>query len=976
MEDPSTDPPPSSIPAAPSPPPLPRPKTPEIHNECAKCMSSILTEIEATVTFVPPPPPIDLLTASQALSASASLYQSDYERQSSHVAIHLANMVDTVVDRLTTFPINLRAFSTNLAQSQAKHFRKADPVYIHMNSILDSVEARIEAENRATIKYVLDRQISKIKRRHKKEPSRIIRHFSSVETLHFHHCSYLMDGIIETVAKREKTRQFRDRVLSGSFLPPPSTIIARPVINYHLTYMTSWIEEHSAKSEEISKISNARSDQVAHAKSENAANYTEEKKKLKHSLSVRENEGILKSQESTKASRNSQLKRKKASFPEGSPMPSSEISAFESETSKLVSECKKTEKEKFIKVDEQESAALKKFSEKKEAARLGEINAEFDAKEQALQTRLDALNEGTPGTPPPKSKPPTAFCPPPIYYPTVPPSSSNPVIPPAVYQKRIKNFLFKDFINSIISDDSFNYIADNILRYIPDRDILTLAVTSKTFKELASFHADRAYYATVIENLFRCKMARRDIYFRKLYDRNSRTIQRYGRGINGRNKAAKERHRIKVNDELRMKLGSCSGVVRAFIDGTNSSESIIAAAETLDVIKNSEGGMNVIIETSAATLMVEKMISIVKLNTIVDKTKGGKNEWSSLVKTIGNLDTNPDTVRLIKEKGGGRCLLDMLRRGDSEVREEVCAAITKLCKNKGIKNYLVFDLHCIPLMNHMLRSSCEAISISTSKISSSPPPPYSFKHQLTVIKTLTKIMSDNKYKLTLGRNGVLPQMFKILQNTTKAYTNEFDPTQKTRTVLLEMSSKLLWKMIEVEENYRRVMTATTADTLQIMLSSSWILANRLSLILVSCTVATTEGKLLMKAANVPLYINQHMTSHSADVRAAAMIAVEAFSMKPHVRNLVDLRWKLKAKPKSVKSTVDKEDLVPENMGKQTSDEILLLKTPDGLILEHEGNSYSDTDQYLKSTHIIPAPTRRFRLESALNLEGIPWTNLP
>ncbi|GMH64772.1 hypothetical protein TL16_g04039 [Triparma laevis f. inornata] len=928
MEDPSTDPPPSSIPAAPSPPPLPRPKTPEIHNECAKCMSSILTEIEATVTFVPPPPPIDLLTASQALSASASLYQSDYERQSSHVAIHLANMVDTVVDRLTTFPINLRAFSTNLAQSQAKHFRKADPVYIHMNSILDSVEARIEAENRATIKYVLDRQISKIKRRHKKEPSRIIRHFSSVETLHFHHCSYLMDGIIETVAKREKTRQFRDRVLSGSFLPPPSTIIARPVINYHLTYMTSWIEEHSAKSEEISKISNARSDQVAHAKSENAANYTEEKKKLKHSLSVRENEGILKSQESTKASRNSQLKQKKASFPEGSPMPSSEISAFESETSKLVSECKKTEKEKFIKVDEQESAALKKFSEKKEAARLGEINA--------------------------------------------------------VYQKRIKNFLFKDFINSIISDDSFNYIADNILRYIPDRDILTLAVTSKTFKELASFHADRAYYATVIENLFRCKMARRDIYFRKLYDRNSRTIQRYGRGINGRNKAAKERHRIKVNDELRMKLGSCSGVVRAFIDGTNSSESIIAAAETLDVIKvswervnsNSEGGMNVIIETSAATLMVEKMISMVKLNTIVDKTKGGKNEWSSLVKTIGNLDTNPDTVRLIKEKGGGRCLLDMLRRGDSEVREEVCAAITKLCKNKGIKNYLVFDLHCIPLMNHMLRSSCEAISISTSKISSSPPPPYSFKHQLTVIKTLTKIMSDNKYKLTLGRNGVLPQMFKILQNTTKAYTNEFDPTQKTRTVLLEMSSKLLWKMIEVEENYRRVMTATTADTLQIMLSSSWILANRLSLILVSCTVATTEGKLLMKAANVPLYINQHMTSHSADVRAAAMIAVEAFSMKPHVRNLVDLRWKLKAKPKSVKSTVDKEDLVPENMGKQTSDEILLLKTPDGLILEHEGNSYSDTDQYLKSTHIIPAPTRRFRLESALNLEGIPWTNLP
>ena len=86
------------------------------------------------------------------------------------------------------------------------------------------------------------------------------------------------------------------------------------------------------------------------------------------------------------------------------------------------------------------------------------------------------------------------------------------------------------------------------------------------------------------------------MFFKKLYDKNCRTIQRYGRGMKGRNKAAAERHRIKVNDELKMKLGSCSGVVRAFIDGTNTSESIIAAAETLDVIKNSEGGMDVIFE--------------------------------------------------------------------------------------------------------------------------------------------------------------------------------------------------------------------------------------------------------------------------------------------------------------------------------------------------------------------------------------------
>ncbi|GMH86927.1 hypothetical protein TrVE_jg3474 [Triparma verrucosa] len=965
-------PPPSSPPTTqpdPEPEKTTTPPPPESpRGECKKFLTSILDEIEAKIPFTPPPPPIDLTSASSNILAEANLFQAEFHKYTSHVAIHISNMVDAVVNRLTIYPVDLKSLSTNLETSQAKFLHEADPVYIHMNSMLDSVEARLEAENRATIRYVLDRCVSKIKRDQNKEPSSVLRHFHAVDKLHTDHCSHLMDGILDKVTRREKKRQYRDLVLSGSFLPPPSTIIIRPAVNHHLTYMTSWIEEHSIKSDELSEIPKARSDQIAKAKSENTQQYAEEKKKLKHSLSVRENEAVLKAQDSIKASRKAKLTQKKASFPEESPMPSSEISAFDKETQGLLSESKKAEKEKFVQIDDQESTALKKSFEKKEATSVSKINAQFDATESFLQGRLSKLNEGAPGALP---KSLTTFNPSPIYYPSSVPPPSSSVIPPEVYQARIKNFFFKDFINTIITDDSFNYIADNILRYIPAAEITTLSVTSKIFNNLATFHADRAHYATVIENLFRCKMARREMFFKKLYDKNCRTIQRYGRGMNGRNKAAAERHRIKVNDELKMKLGSCSGVVRAFIDGTNTSESIIAAAETLDVIKNSEGGMDVIFETSAASLMVEKMISMVKLGAVVDKTKGGKNEWSTLVKVIGNLDTNPDTVKLIKEKGGGRCLLDMLRRGNSEVREEVCVAIKKLCKHQGIKEYLVFNLHCIPLMTHMLRASIDAVD--ERKLSN--PSSFSFKHQLVVIRTLTKIMSDNKYKLTLGRNGILPHMFKILQNTTKAYSNEFDPSQKTRTILLEMSSKLVWKMIEMEENYRRVMTSTTADTLQIMLSSPWILANRLSLILVSCTVATTEGKLLMKAANVPLYINQHMTNHSADVRAAAMIAVEAFSSKPHVRNLKDLRWKLKAKPQSIKSAVDKEDLVPENLGKKTSDEILLLKTPDGLSLKHEGNSYSDTDQYLKPINIIPAPTRKFRRESALNLEGIPWTEI-
>ena len=207
-------------------------------------------------------------------------------------------------------------------------------------------------------------------------------------------------------------------------------------------------------------------------------------------------------------------------------------------------------------------------------------------------------------------------------------------------------------------------------------------------------------------------MAKREMIYRRLYDSNARTIQRVGRGMNGRRKVARERHRIKVNEvrtrersaphfahhlsplssltlvtsqELREKLGSNSGVVRAFIDGTKTTESIIAAAETLDVIKSTKNGMDVIFETSAAALLVERMIANVKLGAVVDKTKGGKSEWDTLIKVIGDLETNSATINLILKKGGGRCLMDMMRRGDSGVREEV-----RVCKEPILPTPLPF----------------------------------------------------------------------------------------------------------------------------------------------------------------------------------------------------------------------------------------------------------------------------------------------
>ena len=87
---------------------------------------------------------------------------------------------------------------------------------------------------------------------------------------------------------------------------------------------------------------------------------------------------------------------------------------------------------------------------------------------------------------------------------------------------------------------------------------------------------------------------------------------------------------------------------------------------------------------------------------------------------------------------------------------------------------------------------------------------------------------------------------KTLQNTTKSFTTPSDPNHPSRHKLLEKGCKVLWKLTEIEENYRRTMNEMTPETLAIMLTSKWKLANRLSLILAATTVKTKQGKVLLK----------------------------------------------------------------------------------------------------------------------------------
>ena len=89
---------------------------------------------------------------------------------------------------------------------------------------------------------------------------------------------------------------------------------------------------------------------------------------------------------------------------------------------------------------------LYKRTQEKDKGEAKKINDKFDALKSALQARIDALDGCKPGS---TSTPVTTFRPTQIYY------SSNPdsVITPQVHQEKIKNFLFRDFIITTITDD-------------------------------------------------------------------------------------------------------------------------------------------------------------------------------------------------------------------------------------------------------------------------------------------------------------------------------------------------------------------------------------------------------------------------------------------------------------------------------------------------------------------------------------------
>jgi len=879
-------------------------------------------------------------------------------------------MVDEVEHRHTTYPISL--FSDALTLSLDSFLLSANPVHIHIQGMLKGVEDRIEAENRATIRSVLDHVTTRIKRRgRKKEPGFVLRHIDHTNDYRKSIAVDLLTSTIERVEKRIHRDKHRSFVLSGNFLPPHTMMDIRHETKYHLHYMTSWIEERTALDAKIEALPISHKRETEAFAKKQKADMASAHSALELDISKRRKEEIKRKEEEITKSREQELEKTKNSFTEENPMPANLSGDFFAETSKIIKEKKDEIKKTFVRITESETEAMVKKMTSAQAKELAQHEAKQREETTKLRHSSNTLSAAEPGH---LSKPtlqhPNIFNPPQLYRTIVTEKTTT----------EMNIFRWTDFFNTTISSDEYNYLADNILVYFSDDTsaLMNFALSSTTTLRVYKFHKARALHSTNIQTLRRCQIAKREMALRRLHDGNARILQRVARGMLGRKKYNMTKQDYKTNEALKSKMGADASIVKAFMVSTTTTEATIAAAEALNVVNltNGKKGTALLFDTNAVILVVKKMMKNLKLESVISKTKSGKSEWATLSKLIGNLAINDDSRRLILDGGAGQSLLDMLRRGDSDVREEVTTALNKLSSDPTIKHYFVFKLHCLSLLNAMIKSSIETFNIITT-----------IPHQLIVVNCLIKFLSNNstikdesgncsstRYKHAIGRNGFLPQLLKVLQNTTKSYTSAQDPNHPSRHKLLEKCCKVVWKLTETEENYRRTMTPITPETLVVMLSSSWHLANRLSLILAATTVKTREGKVLLKQFNIPMLIAQHMQNHNAEVRAAAMVAVEAFSTKPKVKDLKDLRWKLKMKPKKFTSRVEEEDKIPENMGKDVSDNILLLKAPSGLTITHEGDRISNTNRYLKPINIIPPPAREIRLESALNSDGRPWSN--
>jgi hypothetical protein len=303
-----------------------------------------------------------------------------------------------------------------------------------------------------------------------------------------------------------------------------------------------------------------------------------------------------------KGDRSKELERKKASYntPENPPPPSL-ASDWEQETKGLLSEKTKGLNKEWGEKGEREKAELADKMEKKRVLDLTTLEDGHNKKIKVFVRMMKKLVECKPGF---SVATPGFFRPPELY-------RSEHIVPVDARQMNASR-TWPNFVDECVKNPYMNYLADNILVYLSEKDYAgTLSMVSKrygcregaregtvgvpqiphtthppfprsrSFNNFSRYFKDRCVHTTLMQTMYRGVIARKELKQLKLEDRSVKLIQRNARGRLGRNRANLTRKNNAIYAALKTKMGASSSVVKSLIEGSGTTESLVAAAETL-----------------------------------------------------------------------------------------------------------------------------------------------------------------------------------------------------------------------------------------------------------------------------------------------------------------------------------------------------------------------------------------------------------
>ena len=614
----------------------------------------------------------------KALQASFKIFKSDFDWRTSEVAVKLANVVDLVVDRNTVWPVNLSGGSDRLGFDFKTYLFDADPVKIHLDEMVEKVGIRIETERRAVCLNVIDSCISKIKRSLLDEPAFVVRIVRNKKAQEAGKERRAMEAANVLRARNDRIQARRASVRAGEFLPPLQSIDIRPPVTEHLAYITWFVADKLCLEKFLLELPPTRENELSALKMKLDSERAKAIEVLKKAHKELRQTKATAAADSIKSKRDLELASKKASYQRQQPpteMPRSEADEFNRGTSAAIEEAKQKVEEQGKKEEEAALESLKAQKDREKEKAISSLETSFALQERTMRSKLSQLESTLPAHVPTDR----------YAYPTVNMMTTTKSLPPLlplpsnVRHSCVDNTRWPTFFKTL-QERKFGTLADALLMYFDTDSLKRAACVCREFAGFTHLQKVRRHYAIVVQTLCRRHDAQKQLHHLRLRYQSAVVFQKYNRGAEGRRKAAAHKRKILQDAALRDRFGAGSSVVRVFVDGSGTPEAFISATEALIAVNKTRGGTSLLHSTFATDMCVTKLNDAflnaedlsrdLKRNMLVKKTKGGKSEWVTIVKFIGQLEINSDLRCLVEEKQAGESMLNMMRRGDSVVKEE------------------------------------------------------------------------------------------------------------------------------------------------------------------------------------------------------------------------------------------------------------------------------------------------------------------